>query len=108
MGVTLRRLGIVTAITLVALVVFGLLFRSTLYWAIPVAPGEPAGGGEIIEAVIFFGILGLGVLSMVMGVLLLVLPPRENIYLSVKILIVSVISLPAYYILHSFVPRLVH
>ncbi len=45
--------------TALGLSVIGLAFRSTLYWLIPVVPGEPAGLGDVIELLIQFLLFGI-------------------------------------------------
>ena len=90
--------------TLLGLVVFGLIFRATLYWKLPVLPGEPAGIGDVIELLIYFAVLLFAALSMLFGILLLAIPSWRNAKLAAAILVAGLISPPAYYILHTFVP----
>ncbi len=43
-----------SSIRLIILAVSGLLFKTTLYWKIPVASGDPYGFGDVIEMFICF------------------------------------------------------
>ena len=108
MAIAIKSFGIFTSATLVLLVAFGLLFRATLYWKIPVALGEPAGGGDIIELLIFFGVLSFSALSLLLSIVLFSIPPWRDRTLAIILLLLSVISAPAYYLLHPLVPRLLN
>ncbi len=92
--------------TLVLLVLFGLIFRATLYWTLPVAPGEPYGIADILELIIYFTILGMASLNVIVGLILLLVPNWRDIRLAVIALIVSLIMPPLYFMLHSLVPKL--
>lgn len=91
------------AISLVFLALAGLVFRSTVYWVIPVAPDEPAGLGEVIELLIYFAILGLAGFTVLLSLAMVLL---KNYEYAIKVFMVSVITPVAYYFLHSFLPRL--
>ncbi len=103
----INRLGKFSAISMVLLVIAALIFRATLYWWLPVAPGEPAGGGDVIELLLFFGILLVATVTMVIGLLLMIVPAWRDMRLGIVVLIISLISPPLYFILHSMIPRLV-
>ncbi len=92
--------------TLVLLVLFGLIFRATFYWILPVAPGEPVGIADVLELFIYFTILGMAGLNILLGLLMLVIPAWRDVRLAIISLIVSVVMPPLYFILHALVPRL--
>lgn len=101
MAPLVNKLGIFVAATLVALAIFGLLFRAALSWLIPVAPGDAVSGADLIEAIIFFGIFALAAATMVIGVLLLLVNRWRAPHLAVKLLVVSLVAPPAYFVLRS-------
>ena len=92
--------------TLVLLVLFGLIFRATLYWTLPISPGEPFGLADILELFIYFTILGMAGLLILFALLMLTVPAWRNIRLAIIALIVSLIMPPLYFMLHAVVPRL--
>jgi len=92
--------------TLVLLVLFGLIFRATFYWTLPVSPGEPYGIADVLELIIYFTILGMAGLNILLGLLMLMVTAWRDIRLAVIALIVSLIMPPLYFMLHSLVPRL--
>lgn len=97
-----------TAIATVGLAIFGLVFRATFYWMIPVTPGEPAGLADMIELLIFYGVLLTALAAMMLGVLLLMVPDWRNVRLATSVLVTSLVIPPMFYVLHALVPRLIH
>ncbi len=93
-----------SAILLVVIAMFGFLFRATLYWQIPVASGEPAGFGDVIELLIYLSILGVAGFVLVMSIIVAMFKDYAS---ALKGLFVGVVTPVAYYLLHSFVPRLI-
>ena len=104
----INKLGKFSAISMVLLVIVALIFRATLYWWLPVAPGEPAGGGDVIELLLFFGILLVATITLVIGLLLMIVPAWRDMRLGIVVLIISLISPPMYFMLHSMMPKLVN
>ncbi len=92
--------------TLVLMVLFGLIFRATLYWTLPVEPGEPVGVGDILELVIYFTILALAGLNIILALLTLMVPNWRDVRLAIIALIVSLVMPPLFFMLHSIVPKL--
>ena len=105
-AIGMTKLTRYTAGALIMLAIIGLLFRATLYWKLPVAPGMPIGSGDIIELVLFYGILLLALLAMVLSLLLMVIPQWRDLRTAIVVLIISLITPPCYYILHAMTPRL--
>lgn len=104
----INKLGKFLAITMVLLVIVALIFRATLYWWLPVAPAEAAGGGDIIELFLFFGILIVATITMLIGLLLMFVPAWQDMRLGLVVLIISVVSPPMYFMLNNLVPKLVN
>jgi len=102
----LNKLARFFAATTVLLVIVALIFRATLYWWLPVTPGEPAGSGDVTELLLFFGILAVASITMVIGLLLMVIPAWRDMRLGVIVLIISLISPPMYFMLNSLMPAL--
>lgn len=103
----IQRLAMGVAIMTVGLAVFGLIFRATFYWMIPVSPGDPASLADIIDLLIFYGVLLSAFVAMVLAVLLLMVPDWRNTRLAISVLVTSLVVPPMYYVLHDLVPRLV-
>jgi len=85
----------------VLLPIFALLYRSTLYWKIPVAPGDPYGLGDIIDA--GFGLLvvaGSG-LALIGAVVTLVVPRYRSARNAVILAAVGVVATVGYFWLHA-------
>ncbi len=107
MEVFTRKIGIVSASVSVAIAIIGLLYRSTVYWLIPVAPGEPYGFGDVLDfgfAVILIFSVGL---TVIISLLLMVLWKRKNKKTALNIWVVSVVATVVYYLLYPILPRLV-
>ena len=93
------------ASVLVALV--ALVFRSTWYWKIPVAPGEPYGVGDLID-------FGLGLATFVIcsacaasAVLLITMTPtKDRTSAPYRAMFVGMGAFLLYYFLHPHMPRL--
>ncbi len=67
----LLNIAVASATGCAALSVTGLVYRATLYWKIPVAPGDPYGLADIIELLFYFGILASSGVTMVFAFLIL-------------------------------------
>ena len=93
-----------TTMLLVCLTLLGLLFRATLYWLIPVEPGQPAGFGDVIELLIYLPIISMASLVLLLSVVAAFL---KNYGGAIRVFLVGVASPLAYYFLHSYVPRLI-
>lgn len=87
---------------LVLLVVMGLLFRATLYWSLPVAPGESAGVGDLIELLFYFIILSLSGLVMCLAVVSACLNKHQQ-WSNLGLFIVGLMMPFVYYLLHPYV-----
>lgn len=92
--------------TLILLVIFGLIFRATLYWTLAVTPGEAYGIADVLELVIYFTILGMAGLNIILGLLMFMAPAWRDIRLGTISLIISLVMPPLYFMLHTLVPRL--
>lgn len=104
----IQRLAMATAIIAVSLAVFGLIFRATFYWMIPVSPGQPTGLADLIELLIFYGVLAAAFVAMLLAVLLLMVPAWRNLRLAISVLVTSLVTPPMFYVLHGLVSRLIH
>ncbi len=82
---------------------FGLIFRSTLYWHIPVEPGESAGLGDILELMFYFTLLGFGAFLLVSSAVLLILKKNRP---GLRAAGLGFLAPLIYHILHSYMPRL--
>ena len=76
----------------------GLIFRTTIYWQIPVRPVEPAWFGDLIELLIYFTILGLSGLSIIFSIIVAIL---KNYRTAIGVFLVGIITPLAYYFLYS-------
>ena len=104
----MHRLTMAAAIIAVALAIFGLVFRATFYWMIPVPPAEPAGLGDLIELLIFYGVFAAAFVAMLLAVMLLLVPQWRQFRFAISALVVSLVTPPMYFILHGLMPRLIH
>ena len=103
----IRTLAILIGVLPPVVLVMALVFRATLYWTIPVADGEPKGGGEILEVLLFLGLLTTSALAVLVAILLAVVPAIREARLAVRLGLVALFSPVAYWVLHPLVPRLV-
>ena len=103
----IRRIYQVLAIAPLVILVLAFAFRATLYWSIPVADGEPKGGGDIIEILLFLLLISSCILSILFSALLAVIPKIRNNTYSVKLLIIGVVIPLVFWVIHPFIPRLV-
>lgn len=103
----ISKLGKFFATTMVLLVIVALIFRATLHWWLPVAPGESYGGGDVIELLLFAGILLVATITMIIGLLLMIVPAWREMRLGIAVLIISLLSPPMYFMLHNMMPKLV-
>ena len=83
------------------------IFRATFYWLIPVANGEPKGGGDIIEVLLFILLLGSCLLSVLFSALLAAVPKIRNNSYAIQLLLIGVGTPLIYLLVHPLVPRLV-
>jgi len=101
------RIYQVLAITPLVILVLTFAFRATFYWSIPVADGEPKGGGDVIEILLFLLLIGSCILSILFSALLAVIPKIRNNTYSLKLLIIGVLIPLVFWVIHPFIPRLV-
>ncbi|PSL10979.1 hypothetical protein CLV44_12460 [Marinobacterium halophilum] len=86
------------------LTIIGLVFRSTLYWLIPVMPDEPFGLADIIELLIFYSLFGSGVFLIISSLVLAVFRKAKP---AMKAFSIGLLSPLLYYVIHAYVPKLV-
>ena len=89
-----------------ALVVLGLCFRGTLYWRLPVTPGDPYGIADILELGLGFLLIGLSFTSALLGTLLLIFRHWGLSRLGLFLVLVGVVSPTAYFLLHPSVAKI--
>lgn len=103
----IRRTYQALAIIPIVILTLAFIFRATLYWSVPVADGEPIGGGDIIEVLFFLLLLGSCLLSILYSALLAAVPKVRNISYSIKLLLIGVGTPLMFLLLHPLIPRLV-
>jgi len=91
----------------IVLAFLGLLYRATVYWKIPVSPGDPYGFGDVIELFWFVALLLLAGITLMFSAVIAFVPQLRNPRLAFMLFLAAVLSPTAYYIIHPFVPRLV-
>ena len=82
------------------------LFRSTLYWSMPVADGEPKGGGDVIEIFIFLLLLGFSLLGLFYAFLLAAIPKIRNFNYASKLAAAAFVTPVLFWFIHPHIPRL--
>jgi len=100
----IRILSVFLASTLGLLAIFGLIFRATFYWNLPVNDADSI--GDELDLLIYFSIFVLTGLSMLLGILMLMVPAWRNIRFAIILLIVSLIVPPFYFMFHSIITQL--
>lgn len=104
-----RLLSIAAAVlsaACVLLLLAVLVFRATLYWHLPVAPGEPYGIADLLEFLLGLCLLFFAALAIGLGVILILdrrLGLRRH---GVLLLIVGIASAAAAMLLHPLVAKL--
>jgi hypothetical protein len=91
----------------IVILTLAFIFGATFYWSIPVADGEPKGGGDIIEVLLFFLLLGSCLLSILFSVLLAVVPKIRNNSYAIKLFLIGVGTPLIYLLVHPLIQRLV-
>ncbi len=99
----LEKISNITAGLLIVLALTGLVFRATLYWRLPVAPGEPVGIADVLELFGYLLILALSALSIILA---LVVALRRRYATAIRVSMIAVLTPLAFYLLHPLVPRL--
>ena len=89
------------------LVCGGWLYRATLYWRIPVAPGDPYGLGDVIELLIYLALLGSS--ASILGIaLVFMLVPTFRRWPAIAALVgAGLLATPLYIAVHAHLPQLV-
>jgi len=102
-----RRIYQTLAVTPLVIMVLAFIFRATLYWSFSVADGEPKGGGDVIEIILFLLLLGTCFLSILYAALLVVVPKLRNKSYSINLLIIGILVPLAFWFVHPLIPKLV-
>ncbi len=84
------------------LYVLGIIFRQTLYWKLPVAPGDAYGIADILEVIFFFLILLACGIDFIFG-LVLIFKKSTATEIGIIFLVWSLILGVSYSPVHSFV-----
>lgn len=103
----IRRIYQVLAFAPLIILVLAFLFRATLYWSIPVADGEPKGGGDVLELLLFMLLLGSCLLCLLFSCVMAVFPKIRNKTDSIKLLVIGLGVPLVFWFLHPLIPRLV-
>ena len=102
-----RRIYQSLAVAPLVIMVLAFIFRATLYWTFSVADGEPKGGGDIIELILFLLLLGTCFLSILYAGLIAVIPKLRNSSYSLNLLIIGIFVPLAFWFIQPLIPRLV-
>jgi hypothetical protein len=106
-GRAIHLAGTSVLVACAALAFAGLLFRSTVYWAIPVQPGDAYGFGDVLDLLLYFAVTGMALVATALGLLLVVATSLGNRRLGLWLAAVGLGCIVAYQPLHSLMPRLV-
>ena len=91
----------------ISLVFIALLFRSTIYWLIPVAKGEPYGFGDVLEFYIAALLLFTVIVTVISGVIYLAIYRKNGFTKQVSTSVIfSVLTIAVYMFLHPLAPKL--
>ncbi|MEM7254010.1 MAG: hypothetical protein AAF493_21535 [Pseudomonadota bacterium] len=97
-----RPLEIIT----IVLAVGALIYRATVYWKIPVAPGEPYGLGDLIDFGLGLLVFLIACICAACGVGISMTAPPDIKPQAYRPLFIGMGSFLLYYFLHPHVPRL--
>lgn len=89
------------------LALLGLAYRATLYWRVPVAPGDAHGLVDVIDlglGVVLFLTCSIGGLLALSG---LIYPRLLGATQGVRLMLACLASFGAYWLLHPHMPRLI-
>ncbi len=103
---TVQRVARVLEAIAVSLAVAALLYRATVYWQFPPAPGEPYGVGDIIDfalGMLLFLVCGLCAAA---GVAASMSGDGSKQQLAFRPAVIGITSFVVYYFLHPHIPRL--
>lgn len=89
-----------------AFTLLGLSFRSTLYWKFRVTPGDPYGGGDILDAGLFLISAIFALLAIITALVRLAISYSTNLRHSAKTIAYVLGILVFYYNVHVIMPRL--
>lgn len=106
LGRFVRGTSVVMQVLTVTLALGGLAYRSTYYWVIPVAPGDPYGVGDVLGLIVGMSLVVVSGSCVILGLGLLAFPGlngRRHGFISI---LVAVASFFGYYYLHGRLPRL--
>lgn len=107
MAHNVHRLAQVTAGICILLAVVGLLYRATLYWKMPLLPGDPYGISDVIEVFWFMALLVLAGLTLMFSAAIAFVPQLRNARLAFVLFLAAILAPVGYYFIHPFVPRVV-
>jgi len=102
------RFGRVLLLATVLLGALGLLFRATLYWSLPVAPGDPYGIADVIELLNGYLLMGLSCALIPVGLVLIIKRSVRSPRLGVACLALAASVLFGYGAAHDAVSLLHH
>lgn len=103
---SMNKISVILEWVTVALAVFALLFRATLYWLFPVEPGEPYGLGDILELGLMALLFVTGGVCAGLGVVLSARGDDQARRLAFRPVLIGICSFVIYYFVHPHVPRL--
>jgi uncharacterized membrane protein YhaH (DUF805 family) len=86
--------------------VLGLIYRSTLYWNIPVEPGEPYGYGDVLDGLFGLMVLALFGVTTVLAVVGLIVPRFRDFGRAARAEALTILACFGYFYIHSNLHRL--
>jgi hypothetical protein len=102
----IRRIALAGVWATIVLAIAAPLFESTLYWKIPVEPGEPAGFGDVLVLLLFFATAVSFWIAIGLSMILMVGSWKEHRTVSAKYMGAAVAAVVIYYILSVSLPKM--
>lgn len=102
----IRRISTSLEVLAIFLAVLGLVFRSTLYWSIPVSGNEAYGLADVLELLIAVILLGICLIGVLMSLALSSKPRLQPRIQSIQLLVICLVSFGSYWFIHPLMPRL--
>lgn len=90
----------------IGIAALGLLYRATVYWTLPLAPGAAYGARDIVDFLFALGLFLVCTLCTVAGVAISIMGGTADKGLAFRAVLVGVLSFMTYEFLHDHLPRL--
>jgi hypothetical protein len=102
----MKKVSVTLEIVTVALAILALVFRATLYWLIPGAPGEAYRLGDVLDFGLMVLLFFTGAVCAGLGVVLSMRGNELEQRLAFRPVLIGICSFVIYYLVHPHVPRL--